>query len=490
MASTWVTCTQKVSMLLDDILKKSPADQVKIFSVKKTLPDYETLKKQWNPSEHDVFDPVIRPDKKIKKPIGQKDQEGKEIYIDGTEKVNRIGIPFQRIIVNRAVGFLLGNPVKIKKFTSNESQEALATMVEKTLDDNKNIYFDRKLARSVMSQCEAAELWYLVEDPTFWKTRLEKNTAAKFKLRVKLLTPKDGDKLYPYFNEYDDLVAFSREYVTLEGDKQVLHFDTWTENKIIKREKREDWTSIENENILGKIPVIYYSQEEPEWSLVQTMIDRYEAKISSFGDTNDYFGSPMVKVTGKVKSLPGKTTSGKIIEMEEGGNADYMAWTHAPESEKIEFEILEKMIYAMTQTPNISFEQMKAVGSALSGFAIKLMFTDAHLKAENKIEVFGEMFTRRLNLLKHILGTVINVKLSSEVDNLFIEPVFTPYLPKNTKEEIEILSLARMGKPLISNETAIENNPLVSEVSEELERMKSDTEAEIELQQREMTGTF
>lgn len=144
----------------------------------------------------------------------------------------------------------------------------------------------------------------------------------------------------------------------------------------------------------------------------------------------------------------------------------------------------------MTQTPNISFEQMKAVGSALSGFAIKLMFTDAHLKAENKIEVFGEMFTRRLNLLKHILGTVINVKLSSEVDNLFIEPVFTPYLPKNTKEEIEILSLARMGKPLISNETAIENNPLVSEVSEELERMKSDTEAEIELQQREMTGTF
>ena len=477
-------------MLLEDILKKSPEDQVKILSVKQPLPEYDILKKQWNPNEHEVFDLAKRQDKKVKKATGQKDSEGKETYTETTEKVNRIAIPFQRIIVNRAVGFLLGNPVKIKRYTSTEGQDALANMVEKTLDDNKMIYFDRKLARTVMSQCEAAELWYLVEDPEFWKTRLDKSTSARFKLRVKLLSPKDGDKLFPYFDDFGDLVAFSREYTTLDGENKITHFDTWTDKHVIKREKRNEWTAELSASPFEKIPVIYYSQEEPEWELAQSMIDRFETKLSNFGDTNDYFGSPMVKVTGKVKSLPGKTATGKILEIESGGDADYMAWTHAPESEKLEFEILEKLIYSMTQTPNISFEQMKSVGSALSGFAIKLMFTDAHLKTENKIELFGEMFLRRLNLLKHILGNLINIKLKAEVESLFLEPVFTPYLPKNTKEDIEILSMARMGKPLLSNETALENNPLVSEVSEELERMKADIDAETELQQRELTGTF
>lgn len=477
-------------MLLEDILNQTPENQVKLLSVKETLPDFKTLEKQWNPLKHDVSDPIIRPDKIVKKSTNEKDGQGKEIYTETTEKVNRIAIPFQRIIVNRAVGFLLGNPIKVKRYTSSENQEILADMVEKTLDDNKVVYFDRKLVRTVMSQCEAAELWYLVEDPDFWKSRLDPNTSSKFKLRVKLLSPKNGDKLFPFFNEYGDMVAFSREYITLEGEDKITHFDTWTEDYIIKREKRSEWTIDQTPNILKKIPIIYYSQEESEWEIVQPLIDRFEFKISSFGDTNDYFGSPMVKLSGKVKSLPNKTTAGKVIEMETGGQAEYMAWTQAPESEKLEFEILEKMIYSMTQTPNISFEQMKAIGSNLSGFALKLMFTDAHLKTENKIELFGEMFTRRLNLLKHVLGNIINIKLGNEVGNLFLEPIFTPYLPKNVKEEIEILAMARMGKPLFSNETALENNPFVSEVSEELERMKTDVEAEIEQQQRELTGTF
>jgi SPP1 family phage portal protein len=477
-------------MLLEDILKKPEAIQVELLSTKQPLPDYETLRKQWNPQEHDVFNTTIRPDKQVKKATGRKNEKGDDVFEYVTEPVNRLAIPFQRIIVNRAVGFLLGNPVRIKNYTLNNLQEDLAKMVEDTLDDNKIDSFNRKLARTVMSQCQAAELWYLVEDPEFWKTRLKESASAKFKLRVKLLSLKDGDSLFPFFDDFGDLVAFSRGYTTMEGDKEIIHFDTWTNTVIIKREKRGDWTSDVKENPFKKIPIIYYSQEEPEWELAQSMIERFETKLSNFGDTNDYFGSPMVKVTGKVKSLPGKTASGKILEIEPGGDAEYMAWPHAPESEKLEFEILEKLIYSMTQTPNISFEQMKAVGSALSGFAIKLMFTDAHLKTENKIELFGEMFTRRLNLLKHILGTLINIKLAKEVDNLYMEPIFTPYLPKNVKEDIEILSTARMGKPIISNETALENNPLVSEVSEELKRMKSDTEAEIELQQRELTGSF
>jgi SPP1 family phage portal protein len=474
-----------------EILQLPADEQVKALKTEKNLPDFSDIEKQWQVKDHAVLDPVKRPDKKVKRSTGQKDGSGEEIMQDTTEPVNRIGVPFQRIIVGRAVGFLLGNPVKVKKTAKGESQETLAAMVGKTLKDNKEIYFNREIARTVMKECEAAELWYLVQDDTFWKKTNEKLSKSIFKLRVKLLSPGNGDKLYPYFNEFGDMAAFSREYVTTVDGKQVTNFDTWTVDKVVKRVKTDgSWAVTESANLLKKIPVVYYSQPETEWEQVQSMIERFETKISNFGDTNDYFGSPMVKVKGKVVSLPGKTSSGKVLQLATDADADYMAWNQAPESEKIEFELLEKLIYSMTHTPNISFEQMKQVGSNLSGFAIELMFTDAHLKVENKIELFGEMFQRRLNLLKHILGTVVNVSLANEVDNLELEPVFTPYLPKNRKEMVDILVSARGNKPIMSNETAVENNPLVGSVEEELNRMKADQDAELELQTREMTGTF
>jgi len=479
-------------MVIEEILLLPAEKQVSELKKGKNakLPDYEELKKQWDPKQHDVFDHAIRPDKTVKRVTG-KDSQGKDTYTTSLEKVNRIAVPFQRIIVNRAVGFLLGNPVRVKRYMDekNKNQQVLADMVDITLKDNKTKYFDRELARTVKRECEAAELWYQVEDETFWKKTV-KNSLVKFKMRVQLLSPGNGDILYPYFDETDKLTAFSREFKVKEGDKSITHFDTWTETKIIRRAYREEWIIEEAKNLLGKIPVIYYAQEEPEWYSVQPMIDRFEKKASNFGDTNDYFGAPMVKTRGKVLSLPEKNSSGKTIQLDENGDADYMSWDQSPESEKLEFELLEKMIYAMSQTPNISFEQLKDIGGDLSGFAIKLMFTDAHLKAENDIELFGEMFQRRLNLLKHILGAVINTSLSAEVDNLELEPEFTPYLPKNVKEIIETLSTARGNKPLISKETALENNPFVGDVQGELDRIKSDNEEEIANAQRELTGTF
>lgn len=480
-------------MTIDEILTL-PVDQaVEKLKVAQDLPDYDTeLSPQYNPEDHDVFDTTLRPMKSITRSTGSVDTSGRNITETVDEDVNRIAVPFQKLIVNRAVGFLLGNPVEIKSTAENKQQELLVAMIKRTLADNKDKYFNRKLARTVKSECQAAEMWYLMEDPLFWKKTVT-NVNSIFKLRVKLLSPSAGDKLYPYFDDYGDMTAFSRGYTLKDKDgKEVEHFDTWTAQVVINREKPggSAWTEIRTANIFQKIPVIFYSQHQSEWADVQSMIERYETKASNFADTNDYFGSPMVKLTGQVLSLPGKTTQGKVIQLDVGGDAEYMAWSQAPESERLEFELLEKLIYSCTQTPNISFEQMKAIGSTLSGFAIRLMFTDAHLKAENDIELFGEMFQRRLNLLKHICGTVINVSLAGDVEVLEVEPVFSPYMPKNIKEEVEILSIARANQALISKETAIENNPLVGSVKEELRRMEADQEAQTAQTQAELGGSF
>lgn len=480
-------------MIIDEILQLPVDQQIKLLQVRPDLPEYADLESQYNPDKHDVFDTMSRPWKSVRRATGTKDAYGNETYTTSSEDVNRISVPFQRLIVERAVGFMLGIPVKLQSSADNAAQETLTGMIERTLEDNKSKYFDRKLARTVMSQCEAAELWYLVEDDTFWKRTLSASSLNhRFKLRVKILSPSAGDKLYPYFDTTGDMTAFSRVYQITDAEGKITeHFDTWTADRTVMREQvNGQWEMVSIPNIMGKIPVIYYSQPEAEWAAVQSLIDRFETKQSNFADTNDYFGSPMVKVTGEVMSLPDKTTSGKVIQLTQGSDASYMSWASAPESERLEFEILEKQIYAMTQTPNISFEQMKAMGGDMSGFAIKLMFTDAHLKAENKIELFGEMYQRRLNLIQHVCGTVINVALASEVPMLVVEPVFTPYLPKNTREEVEILAAARPGKALISAETAAEQNPLVENAQDEVRRMAAETNAEMDLVTREFTGTF
>lgn len=480
-------------MTIDEILLLPTDQQIEKLKVVQDLPEYESeLKPQYNPEEHEVFSTTIRPMKLVTRSTGSVDSSGRDITEQVYEDVNRIAVPFQRIIVNRTVGFLLGNPVTMKSFAGDQQQELLTEMVKKTLADNKEEYTNRKLARTVMSECQAAELWYLTEDNLFWKNTV-KNVNSVFKLRCKLLSPSLGDKLYPYFDDYGDMTAFSRGYTLKDNEgKDVEHFDTWTQFQIIQRQKSGGgaWEEFKAPNQFQKIPVIYYSQAEPEWAEVQSMIERYETKLSNFADTNDYFGSPMVKLTGNVLSLPGKTTQGKVIQLDTGGDAEYMAWNQAPESEKLEFEVLKNLIFSMTQTPNISFEEMKAIGSNLSGFAIQLMFTDAHLKTTNKIELFGEMFQRRLNLIKHICGTIINSSLSKVVDTLQLEPIFSPYLPRNKKEEIETLSIARGNKELISKQTALENNPMVGNIEEEMQRMEQDMAKETELQQQELTGTF
>jgi SPP1 family phage portal protein len=484
-------------MTIEEIVQLPIAEQITALQYKSVeLPSYDELAAQYDPDQHAVFSTTRRPPKTVVRGSGRLGPDNKEIMETQTEDVNRIAVPFQRIIVDRTIGFLLGNPVKMRQFVEKDQQqqdqEILAAMVQKTMDDNKIDSFNRMLARAVMSECEAAELWYVVEDPGFWRSRIKSSANLILKLRSKILSPSRGDKLYPLFDASGDMIAFSREYQIKTGAKTEQHFDTYTAQWIILRQKDAggEWVEQRAANLMQKIPVIYYSQPMPEWHTVQSMIDRFETKLSNFADTNDYFGSPMVKVSGEVVSLPGKTSSGKVLMLEQGASADYMSWSHAPESEKLEFELLEKLIYANTQTPNISFEQMKQIGGGLSGFAIKLMFTDAHLKVANKIELFGEMFQRRFNLLKHVCGTVLNVALAPVVDILWIEPQFTPFLPKNTMEEIQTLAMARANKPLLSNETALENNPLVTEVETEMERMKADANDELALTTAELTGNF
>jgi SPP1 family phage portal protein len=424
----------------------------------KTQPksNYAELEKEYNPSMHDIFDKSKRPDKFVQKRIVE---------------VARIGFNYQKKIVNSAVSFLFSNPVKLQSGNLSDVEQKALTMIEYILDKNKAYSLNRKLARTLFKETEVAEYWYPVQDADFWK-----NTEIKseLRLRVQLFSQSKGDKLYPYFNEYGDMIAFSREYQLSEGAKTISYIDTFTKESISTfKNVDSQWQVVKNvANPIDKIPIIYYSQDEAEWADVQSHIDRSEKLVSNFADTNDYFGSPMIKVKGMVKGLPEKGESGKVITLTEGGEAEYLTWSQAPESIKTEYEILRSQIFAGTNTPNLSFENLQNLGN-IAGITLKLMFLDAHLKAQNKLEVFDEAFARRLSIIKSYCSK-IQVSMKDVVENVNIWFVITPFLPENTKELYENLSILTGGKQLISQKTAVGMTGIIENVDEEIDEIKKD----------------
>lgn len=430
--------------------------------------DIANLQKQYEPTTHDITDKTKRPDK-----IVTTDQS------TSTVLVARLPVAFQKVIVKRAAAFLCGNPIELVATPATDLDKALLAALKKTWEDNKLDYDSKALASLMMKETEVAELWYTEQvDPIYWiGTPME---GSGFRLRMKIIANEKGDGLYPVFNAAGDMIAFGRSYIINVADKKEEHFDLYTDTQIILGIKGDSgWATTSLANPIGKIPVIYYSQPQVEWSDVQELINRFEVAISNHADTVDYFGSPMVKVKGTVKGFAKKGEQGKVLELEDGADADYLSWDQSPESVKLELNTLRSLIFDLTDTPDISIEQMKALGT-YSGIALKMLFLGAHLKAADKEETFGKSIQRRINYLKSALA-IINLKLQPSVP-LAIKPKFEYYLPKNDTEKIDMLATATGNKPIVSRKTAVALNPLVQDPETEMANLEEEDSAGLDTQ--------
>lgn len=427
----------------------------------------EEVFKQYNPEDHVINDKVLRPDKKIMED---------EKVVD-TVYVSRLALPIQKKIVLLAASFL-GKPELVCS-PADTGQETVLAAIKKLWDDNKLDYSFRSIAKTTMSQYHAAELWFAKDvDPAFWEGT---GISGKYKMSMKILSECRGDKLYPAFDEFGDMVAFGRGYkVKDQAGKEVEHFDVYTaENLYYSKFEDSKWLWMGTDkqytegfkqipNVLKKIPVVYYHQPLVEWHDVQPLIERLETIISNHADTNDYSGSPILVGVGEVKSMSQKGEQGKFVELDNGADLKYLTYDNAPESIKMEVDNLLKFIYTFTHTPDISFEQMKGLG-VFSGVALKMLFLDAHLKAADKEEIFGAGVQRRINLLKVAIGTIDESTKKSLVLN--IKPKFNYFLPPNIVEEISNLTSA-LTAGIISKDTAISLNPLLSDPKAEAEKIK------------------
>jgi len=376
-------------------------------------------------------------------------------------KTAKIIIRFQKKIVATSIAFTIGKGKIILNTDEEEENEGLEIVKDhwKKMKLNRHT---RNLLFKLYVETRVAELFYLIKKQVNGKTELLP--------RVRILCKSNGDNIYPYFDEYGDMTAFTREYKTQVNGKDVDAIDVYTADKVIHAYKDSGvWVKQETVNYIKKIPVVYYEQKAPEWSDVQELIDRIEYLLSSHADTNDYVGNPAIKIKGEILKMPDKQENVKVFQLKPTtingtqvfGDVDYMAYSGAPESIRMEYTNLKELIYSLTYTPDLSFNNIKGVG-ALHGIAFRFMFLDSMLKAETKREELTEGLERRVNILKAIIANVVDIKSSSKIGDLDINFTYQDITPDNLIETIDSLTKATAGQPILSRKTAVGLNPLVT----------------------------
>lgn len=459
-----------------------------------TLPNSEQYAAQYDPKLHDINDPRKRPDKIVVTDKNSDEYgEVKNINVNAEmttetgfriEPVARIALALQKLIVKRAVAFTFGNPVAYDADPQGDDEKAMLAALKRVFHDVKEKTLNRRVARSLFSSTEVAEYWYPVE--TDEEHDLYGFTTKK-KFRVALFSPMFGDKLYPYFDDSRDLIAFSREFVKKADDLTTrTYFETYTKDAHYlwtaegpTGTEAKNWELVENypkQLTIGKIPIVYGSQPAVEWEDVQNLIDRLEKLLSNFADTNDYHASPKIFVEGKILGFARKGEAGAIIEGEEGAKATYLSWDQAPESVKLEIDTLLRLIYAITQTPDISFESVKGIGT-ISGVALQLLFMDAHLKVQDKMEVFDDYLTRRANILLAYLGAA-NVAAKSAARRLIVSPRITPYIIEDEQAKINMLQAANGQKPVASQKATVRRLGWAEDPDAEIAEIQADADRE------------
>lgn len=119
----------------------------------------------------------------------------------------------------------------------------------------------------------------------------------------------------------------------------------------------------------------------------------------------------------------------------EGADASYLTWNQASDPVKVEFENHFNQAYALTNTPRISFENLKGTGNALSGEAFRYVFMGAHMAVENHSEEIGSFMQRRVNFLVSALGS-INTNFEKASETIDVDVEIVPYMIDNVSDKV------------------------------------------------------
>ncbi len=422
-----ITAILDSSRAIEDIISDLKEKTVSVPSWGKLVEDYE-------PKLHKIVtDNTTRKDK---------------VKSDGTvEKASRIYIGLEKLLTKRMTEFMFSIPVKrvYHNVENNEKRQKIAKAIESIYKyariDSENINRGNRLFAS----CEVFTIWYLTpSENTLYGFN------SKYKVKCKTYSPMEGVKLYPLIDELGDMIAMSFEYSKKIKGEDITFFETYTSNMHYKWKKSDEgWETVKAEPIsVLKIPGVYICRPEPIYYGLSYLRNEIEYTLSRNSDVIAYNSAPILKVAGGVQGKEDKGESRRVFRVENGGDVSYVAWSQAIDALKYHVETLVKLFWNQSQIPDISFENMKALGNI--GFdARQTLLTDAHLKVGDESGIWIEALDRECNVIKAFLKEMVK-DWASEIDNVEVEHIITPFIQSDEDATTDRLIKQNGGKAIKS----------------------------------------
>lgn len=453
-----------------------------------TVPPWDALKKEFDPTLHPVMDRSKYPDIPIfeeRDSTSEFDEFGNPVKIKSvvdTERVSRVTYALQDLAVKRTTELCFGIPPKREYEPENDRQNQVATYIEAILDRNHIETVNIERGRQLFAACEIMTLWYGIE---------EENEAYGFKSKLKLrcvtYSPMLGDSLYPLFDENGDLVALSVEYVRKVQEKKVSYFDTYTANKHLRWSNEGEEGAARrldvNEDIsIGKIPAVYMFRPLPVWENTSELVYEMEWAASRTGNYIRKNSRPILAAFVDEEIQFGKSPSTDkafrdIVQYPKGSSLQYVTWNQSIESLKYYINELRQMFFTQLQLPDWSYENMKT--TPMSGEARKQLFIDCHLKVKDESGRWLEFFDREVNVIKAFLKVMLPEDWAADIDALKFHTVITPYTISSDADSVSVLVNATGGKQLMAQSTAIKKLGMVDDVDGELQKIQAEAMADI-----------
>lgn len=422
---------------------------------------WETLEKEYDKKKHPVYtDPNYRD--KVDKKTGR------------TIKLTRVALGLQKLSVKRIGELCFGIPVKRIYKPNNEQEQKAAKIIEDIFHKNKINSVNLERSKYLYASCEFVTIWYTQQQPTEYG-----GESTPLKLRCKSYSPMNGTKLYPLFDEFDDLIALSLEYSRKKGDVTTTYFETYTENRHLRwKTTTTAWElELDEEIKIGKIPGIYQHRYEPIWEDESDNVYEAEWQLSRQGNYLRknlepiwvVFSDDDVKFGNEDNS---GTTSRKVLQYSANSKAGYQTWEQAIDNMKYFIETVRQNFFAQLQLPEMSSDAMKSM--PMSAESRKMIFIDGQLKVTDESGLWYDSFYREINVVKAFAKKMFP-KLAAAIDSLTVQVLITPYNITDESERINMYTDATGGKPVMAQRTAIERLGYADDVEAELQRISDET---------------
>ena len=378
------------------------------------------------------------------------------------EKVIRVSVPFQLIIVAQQLVHTFGNNVKHTMINPSVSDSDRLNFYEWRmgwLEKNMEIAL-YEFGKSLFITADAAMVFYLNNG----------------KIGVRNLSYMNGDTLFPHYNSATgELDVFARRYYDYDEDNSVktewLEVLDNTYLTIYKRPLKGTSGKITKiKEIFGldgfiqvgdsiphgfdEVPIVYYRLSGPVWEPVQDDIDHWELGFSHLTQNNLAFAFPIMVLKSDEGAEVDKDMYGavKAIKMGKEDSAEYLKHDESPKSFELFLDKLSEMIFMgafIVKTP-------EAKSGDLPGVAIKLIYSPSLDKAilnKKDLDVCIDKMQRLFTI-----GYGVEKKKITQYKNLHFISEIEPYVHQNNAELISNLVQSVTGG-FLSRDTASQINP-------------------------------